>query len=626
MPTLVVGRRGLVAELGQVDVEAPPRRADAGPSASAGRAPRTAAGGRRSAPGRGPGWGPRARTRRRAGGSRRRRPAPAGSRGTARCASACSAGPRTPARAGTAAATTGRARRDRAVPARRELAEQDLRARVGALDRRPRGAHEPAVDVRRGREADAPRDARLLRLEPARDVRLVPDQVAVDAVAVARRHRARELREQPRRRLVARVARAAARGEVHSGPGPVTLSITLHPGGAREVDRAVERRPVVAARAMVGEVEAARPVHARRGRARPRSSARGCARRRRPRRPMPATAPSACDGRGEQQPLVLHADLEVRGGVGGRGEGERQRGRERRPPDHRGATCASRDASPPQASRHTPAALGTRTRKWPLRERTVTVLTVANAPPRGGRTWICTTCGRRVGRRAHLPVDPQPRAAPGHPDRQPVGVVGRLRAAVDEAQPGLEARQRRLVDELVLRHRAHPRVAVGHPVGLVDVGGLPRRRARRRCGPAGWSGSRTPCRRPAAAAGSAAPAPPVEHPPQPRGRGDRDLARAPGAARRAAASRRAGRGGARSPRPRGAEPPARGARAVGAAQPPARPASGRTACAGTRPAGSAAAPATRSCARSATSRRAGSGRARARSPAAPRSPARASAR
>ena len=51
----------------------------------------------------------------------------------------------------------------------------------------PRGAHEPAVEVRRHRRA-APVRARRLRQQPRREVGLVPDDVAVDLGAVARRH------------------------------------------------------------------------------------------------------------------------------------------------------------------------------------------------------------------------------------------------------------------------------------------------------------------------------------------------------------------------------------------------------------------------------------------------------
>ena len=94
------------------------------------------------------------------------------------------------------------------------------------------------------------------------------------------------------------------------------------------------------------------------------------------------------------------------------------------------------------------------------------------------------------------------------------------------AQAGLEARQRRLVDELVLRDRPHPPVAVGDPVGLVDVGRLQRHAHAedpvRRVGLE--AELRVVDRQPAA--GSAAPAPPGRARRRSRERrGDRDLAR-----------------------------------------------------------------------------------------------------
>ena len=289
------------------------------------------------------------------------------------------------------------------MPARRELAEQHLRARVGALDRRPRGAHEAAVDVRRGGDADAPRHAGLLRLEPARDVRLVPDQVAVDAVAVARRHGARELREQRRVRLVARVVQRGLR-LVHSGPGPVTLSITRIPAArVRSIARSSVSQSV-AARAVVAGVEAAGAVHARLAPARRRSSARGCARRRRRRPPSRRPRSCACAGsesssRSSSIPTSrFEAAAAEATGPARTSRSAQARTARARPRGHRGATRASREVSAPHCRRHTPARFGTRVRNWPLRERTVSVVTVVNAPAAGRPVLDLHDLRRRVRR------------------------------------------------------------------------------------------------------------------------------------------------------------------------------------------------------------------------------------
>ena len=164
---------------------------------------------------------------------------------------------------------------------------------------------------------------------------------------------------------------------------------------------------------------------------------------------------------------------------------------------------ATREVRPsPGASARRPRRAAMRVTKWPRRERTVTVLTVpkrvAPAPEldrarAGGSRSPPAAPARRA-------AAPRPRSAAGRRRR-------RACAPVDVAQPALEARDRRLVDELVLRHRPHARVAPRHPVGLVEVRGLPAHAARRRCGPAGWSGSRTRCSRRAAAAGAAPPGP-----------------------------------------------------------------------------------------------------------------------
>ena len=94
--------------------------------------------------------------------------------------------------------------------ARGERADQDLRARVGGLHRRVGGAHQRAVEVRRDRRAGLARAGRL-RAQPAAEVRLVPEDVAVDARPVALGHRGREVRV---------VAPDRARSAGRRGPGP----------------------------------------------------------------------------------------------------------------------------------------------------------------------------------------------------------------------------------------------------------------------------------------------------------------------------------------------------------------------------------------------------------------------
>ncbi len=120
--------------------------------------------------------------------------------------------------------------RAQVVPARGHRPDQHLGAGVGFLDRRPRGAHEPAVEVRRHRRA-VPVRALRLRLQPRRQVRLVPDDVAVDVGAVARGDRTGEGGELA---LVGPGARTRHR-EDH-----------LHPRGAHARDRRVEVAEAVA--------------------------------------------------------------------------------------------------------------------------------------------------------------------------------------------------------------------------------------------------------------------------------------------------------------------------------------------------------------------------------------------
>ena len=363
------------------------------------------------------------------------------------------------------------------------------RARRAAPGRPGRPARSPAARRARGRgRGAARRGCRRAATRTSAGARASPRRSARSRSGSGRRGRRSA---SPPRARTSRTApgSACSAGCACAGCGSSTAARGrdaqhhAHPGRAREVDGLVERLPVVAVRAVVAGVEARWAGASRRAPARRRSSARGCGRCRR-RRPPSRRSPLRLHRLGQQQPLVLHPDLEVRGrrrrrDGGGQHEQERAGEDRARPPAaHRGATRASREVSAPHCRRHTPARFGTRVRNCPLRERTVSVVTVVKAPAAGRPVLDLDHLRRRVGGRADLAVDLQPRAAPADPDRQPVGLVGGLGAAVEEAQAGLEARQRRLVDQLVLRHRAHAAVAVGHPVGLVDV--------------AGWSATRTP--------------------------------------------------------------------------------------------------------------------------------------
>src|SRR5690606_16587532 len=69
------------------------------------------------------------------------------------------------------------------------------------------------------------------------------------------------------------------------------------------------------------------------------------------------------------------------------------------------------------------------------------------------------------------------RAAEADEEGPPVGVVDAgLLPPVGEAEPRLEAGQRDVVDERVLRPHRHAPVPVGDPLGLVEVGGNPPQR------------------------------------------------------------------------------------------------------------------------------------------------------
>ena len=219
-PDAVVGRRGLVAELGQVEVEAPVRR----PDPARAREPVE----HREEPRQVADLGLVAIRVRVLGAELdavRVVAEGVGARGLEVAARAAAhalvaAVHARHARAGTGSGETGlrveiaRCPRGASSPSS-TWAPGSARSIAGRAARTRR-----AVEVRRGGRADAARHARLLRLEPARDVRLVPDQVAVDAVAVARGHGARELPEQRRARLVARVVLAAACRSSTAGPGP----------------------------------------------------------------------------------------------------------------------------------------------------------------------------------------------------------------------------------------------------------------------------------------------------------------------------------------------------------------------------------------------------------------------
>ncbi len=135
-------------------------------------------------------------------------------------------------------------------------AEEDRRGRVDGLDRRVGRADQAAVQVRCvGRAALAL--ARVLRLQPQREVGLVPDDPAIDRARVAQRRGARELAEEVRARLVADVVapghlrgphRSGARDDEHRA----------QPGRADQVHRAVHARPVIAGAVRIGGVEAGR--------------------------------------------------------------------------------------------------------------------------------------------------------------------------------------------------------------------------------------------------------------------------------------------------------------------------------------------------------------------------------
>ena len=145
--------------------------------------------------------------------------------------------------------------RDRVVADRRQLAGDDLGARVGRADLRHRGAHEPAVDVRRDRRAVAPAAVAVpLRLQPALLVGLVPDQIAIDLVLVARRHGARERAVGLRRRHPARVALARLAARPHR-PRARDREHHPHAGLAHHADGVVQVGPAVARIVVVCGVE-----------------------------------------------------------------------------------------------------------------------------------------------------------------------------------------------------------------------------------------------------------------------------------------------------------------------------------------------------------------------------------
>ena len=136
------------------------------------------------------------------------------------------------------------------VAARGQRADQHLGAGVCLVHQRVRAADERAVQVRRHRRA-ALADAARLRHQPAGEVRLVPEDVAVDAVAVALGHRARELAVELRIGVIARLAPLGAPAHPQrTRAGDVEHR--LHPGRDHAVDRVVERRPVVGAAGVVG--------------------------------------------------------------------------------------------------------------------------------------------------------------------------------------------------------------------------------------------------------------------------------------------------------------------------------------------------------------------------------------
>jgi hypothetical protein len=197
-------------------------------------------------------------------------------------------------------------------PARGHRADQDLGAGVGGSDRRVGRAHQLAVQVRRDGVADLA-EAGVLRAQPGAEVGLVPDHVAVDAVPVARRDRAREVGEQRRVRVPARVAAlGAAAGP--QGPGAGDRQQRLDAGADNAVHGVVELVPLV-----------------RRGRARAADP--------RPQRVDPHLLDAellplgdGCIGlraAGEQHPVVGEAELRA-GGLRGRGEDEHEQEGEQR--------------------------------------------------------------------------------------------------------------------------------------------------------------------------------------------------------------------------------------------------------------------------------------------------------
>jgi hypothetical protein len=120
-------------------------------------------------------------------------------------------------------------------------------ARVGRVDHR-------AVGVG-GRGRAAALAARRLRLDPQREVRLVPEDVLIDARSVALGDRRGELAERRRARPVARVAeRRVARSPQRRRP--VEHQDRPDAGPREAIDRGVDDAPVVAGIVGVGRIEA----------------------------------------------------------------------------------------------------------------------------------------------------------------------------------------------------------------------------------------------------------------------------------------------------------------------------------------------------------------------------------
>jgi hypothetical protein len=159
---------------------------------------------------------------------------------------------------------------ERPVPAGRQRAEPHAARAVGGADRRVGGAVELAVEVRRdgraGRGRRGTRRTGVLRLQPQRDVRLVPDDVAVHGPAVAGRHGPREAPEQ----VGSRVAALAALRRPGDGPQRPRAGDHEHdaqPRAVGEAHRPVQPPPAVAGVRRVGRVEARRgPPLGHRGR------------------------------------------------------------------------------------------------------------------------------------------------------------------------------------------------------------------------------------------------------------------------------------------------------------------------------------------------------------------------